>query len=73
MCGPFKDFAQQRRDDLQDCHALAADLLRKQSGILHDVVAANMNARADHQAGEKLPDRDDEALWRSLGDDVRRR
>jgi hypothetical protein len=32
-----------------------------------------MNARADHQAGEKLPDRDDEALWRSLGDDVRRR
>src|SRR5450432_725276 len=71
--GPLEDFAQQRRNDLQYGQPLARYLLHEQSRIPHYLVGADVDARANHQAGEKLPDRDDEALRGGLSDHVRGR
>ena len=68
----LKDFAQQRRHDLENSYPLARYLLHEERGVPRLFVGTDMDARAYHEGRKKLPDGDDEALGRCLSDHVRR-
>ena len=69
----LKDFAQQRRHDLENSYPLARYLLHEERGVPRLFVGTDMDSRAYHEGRKKLPDGDDEALGRCLSDHVRGR
>src|SRR4051794_26908984 len=56
--GWLKDFAQQRRHDLENSYPLARYLLHEERGVPRLFVGTDMDSRAYHEGRKKLPDGD---------------